>query len=289
MIHDKNRISERGKNIGNKILILIKIVLFFLTIPALIAKVLNHFIKQRPMKVERYGKSFFVSGNPEYFFFWKNKSWERNTHKIFDKFLDSNHSYIDIGAWIGPTVLYGAQMAKKVYAIEPDPIAFKELEKNVSLNPELKEKIKLHEKCINSRSGKVKFGTMSKGGDTLSSLLFADSKTSWIVDGITFDEFINGNKIKDCNFIKIDIEGGEAIVLPSMKNYLKRNKPVLYLSMHPPFFNNPEEGTRKIIDVLKIYKNSYTDEGEKIELNDLLSKKKLKKFYGIVATDKEWD
>ena len=128
MIHDKSRISEGGKNIGNKILI--KILLFFLTIPALIAKVLNHFIKLRPMKVERYGKSFFVSGNPKYFFFWKNKSWERNTHKIFDKFLDSNHSYIDIGAWIGPTVLYGAQIAKKVYAIEPDPIAFKELEKN---------------------------------------------------------------------------------------------------------------------------------------------------------------
>lgn len=113
MIHDKNRISERGKNIGNKILILIKALLFFLTIPALIAKVLNHFIKLRPMKVEHYGKSFFVSGNPEYFFFWKNKSWERNTQKIFDKFLDSNHSYIDIGAWIGPTVLYGAQIAKK--------------------------------------------------------------------------------------------------------------------------------------------------------------------------------
>jgi FkbM family methyltransferase len=240
------------------------------------------------MKIKRFGKSYFVSGNLEFLFFWSSYR-EIYTYKIFDKFLDPNHSYIDIGAYIGSTILYAAHNAKKVYAIEPDPIAFKELKKNVALNPMLQGKIELYKKCINYKSGKVKFGNLGVGGDSTSSLLFSDSKTRWTVDGITFDEFIKKNEINDCNFIKMDIEGGEVIVLPSMKNYLERNKPILYLSMHPIFFMNPVEDTKKVIEVLKIYKNIYTEKGKKIELYDLLSQKKFKILYVIVATDEEWN
>ena len=119
----------------------------------------------------------------------------------------------------------------------------------------------------------------------MSSLLFANSKTSWVVDGITFQEFVKENNITDCNFIKMDIEGGELLVLPSMEKYLEKEKPILYLSMHPHFFKNPKNDTKKIMEVLKIYKNIYTDERKKIELNDLLTEKRLKKRYAILATD----
>jgi FkbM family methyltransferase len=214
-----------------------------------------------------------------------SKYYEPNTHKIFDKFLDPNHSYIDIGAFIGSTVLYGAHLAKKVYAIEPDPIAFNELQKNVLLNPLLQHKIELHQKCLYLRSEKVKFGSMAHGGDSMSSLLFASAPTSWFVDGITFQEFIRENKITDCNFIKMDIEGGELLILPSMEEYLAREKPILYLSMHPHFFQDPKSDTQRIIEVLRNYKNIYTDERKKIELSSLLSEKRLRKKYAIIATD----
>lgn len=138
-------------------------------------------------------------------------------------------------------------------------------------------------------SEKVKFESMLKGRDSMSSLLFADSRTSRSADEIAFDEFITTNNIRNCNFIKMDIEGGETIVLPSMKNYLIVNKPGLYLSIHPCFFKNPKEDIKKIIDVLKIYKNIYSDKGKKIELYDLFLQKKLKNRYTIVAIDKEWN
>ena len=260
-----------------------------------ILRKITNFIKPRPIKVERYGKTFFVSGNLEYSYFWRQRSWEMETYNIFDRFLDSNYSYIDIGAWIGPTVLYGAQIAKKTYAIEPDPFAYKELEKNVSLNPTLKEKIVLCEKCISVNSGKVNFGSRSKGGDSGSSLLISDSKTKWTVDGISFEEFIELNKINDCNFIKMDIEGGEEIILPTMKNYLMREKPTLYLSIHPLFFKNPEETTKEIFNILMIYKNLYIHKGKKIGLEDLLSRSRIsarfgpKTSYAVVATDQDWN
>jgi FkbM family methyltransferase len=238
------------------------------------------------MKINRYGKTFVVSGNLKYYLFWKNKSWEEGTYRILQRYLDSEHSYIDIGAWIGPTVLYAAHIAKKTYAIEPDPLAFKELEKNVLLNPTLQQKISLQEKCINVTSGKVRFGTPSMGGDTISSLRFGDSENAWIVEGITFDDFVNENAITDCNLIKMDIEGAESIVLPTMVRYLEKYKPTLHLSMHPEFFNDPKNDIERIIDVLKIYTYVYFEGERKIELHELLSNKRLKRRYTLVATDK---
>jgi len=265
--------------------IIAKIGLLILSSSVFFARQLNRFIHLKPMKINRHGKTFFVSGNLEYFFFWRYKSWEEDTYRILEKYLDSDHSYIDIGAWIGPTVLYAAQIAKKTYAIEPDPLAFKELEKNVSLNPALKQKISLHEKCINVSSGKVRYGSPSKGGDTISSLRFGDSENAWVVDGITFDDFVKENVITDCNLIKMDIEGAEAIVVPTMKPYLERNKPTLHLSMHPMFFSNPKKDTERIIDVLKIYKYLYIEGEKKVEVSELLSEKRFKGRYTVVATD----
>jgi FkbM family methyltransferase len=266
--------------------LLAKSGLFIFRLINIITQQLSRFIHLKPKKINRYGKTFIVSGNLKYYIFWRHKSWEEETYRILQRYLDSEHSYIDIGAWIGPTVLYAAQIAKKTYAIEPDPLAFKELEKNVSLNPTFQQKISLHEKCINVTTGKVRFGTPSMGGDTISSLRFGDSENAWIVEGITFDDFIKENTITDCNVIKIDIEGAEAIVIPTMIQYLEKYKPTLHLSMHPEFFNDPKKDTVKIIDVLKIYKYVYFEGEKKIELSDLLSKKRLKRRYTLVATDK---
>src|ERR1700687_4776653 len=44
--------------------------------------------------------------------------------------MGRQHCYIDVGAWIGPTLLYGCQLAKMAYGLEPDPIAFAELEQH---------------------------------------------------------------------------------------------------------------------------------------------------------------
>jgi len=254
----------------------------------LISRGFHLIIKPRPIKIKLHGKPIKIFGRIQYLLFWSN-CYESNTYKIYDKFLDKNHSYIDIGAFVGATTLYCAHLAKKVYAIEPDPIAFSELEKNVNLNPRLIEKIDLHKKCINEKSGKVRFGSIAKGGDSTSGLQFADSQTSWIVEGITFNEFISKNNITDCNLIKMDIEGGETTVLTSMIDYLEKNKTALYLSLHPLFFINPFEDMKKIIEVLKIYDNIYTDKGKKIELKNLLKKNRLKGRYAIIATDKKFE
>ena len=92
-------------------------------------------IKREKIKIEKNDKTFFVdsSNNTSFWAQLQVGVWEPETFKIFDIFLDKNHSYIDLGAWIGPTVLYGCQNAKFCYAVEPDPVAFKNLKNNIDL------------------------------------------------------------------------------------------------------------------------------------------------------------
>jgi len=209
--------------------------------------------------------------------------WEPYTFTIFDKYLSLNHSYIDIGAWIGPTALYAAEKSKKVYAIEPDETAFKELQKNVNINSDLKNKISLFKKCISNTNGTTQLGNTNKWGNSGSSLLCKENwKVSTQVETLTLETFIQENNINDCSFIKIDIEGAETLVLPNIKDYLNINKPVVYLSIHPPFFNNINEDYKNIIETLSIYKNIYDTNNNRISLDSLFQKRN---FYSIVCTD----
>lgn len=169
-------------------------------------------------------------------YFWGNferGAWEPDTQVVFKRFIDAQHSYIDIGAWIGPTLLLGCQLARRAYGIEPDPIAYPELVENMNNNQALTNNVQLFNICITPVSGKVSFGNGANGGDSMSSLLFSSEKTHWTVDGMNFQEWIEQNQINDCNFIKMDIEGGEYSVLPTMAAYLREHRPTLHLSLHP--------------------------------------------------------
>ena len=237
-------------------------------------------------------KSFFVTGPdaPHVKNFWVNvndNNWETDAYRIFDEFLDKEHSYIDIGAWVGPTVLYGAQLAKHTYAIEPDAIAFAALEENIDLNPHLKNKITLFNGCIANISGEVKLLTMTDFGDSMSSISFSNPKDYSIVKSLTLDEFIKSNNVKNCNFIKMDIEGGEALVLSDMKEYLRKNKSTLFLSLHPFWFKDKEKDVKAIIDALRVYSNLYYPDGRRLKERKLL--KILLSLdsgnFSIIATD----
>jgi FkbM family methyltransferase len=214
-----------------------------------------------PLQVRLSDKSVYVVLNRNEAF-WEQCSsggWESETFAIFKRFIDDEHSYVDIGAWIGPTLLYGCQLAKRAYGIEPDPIAFAELKENIACNRPLTDNVRLFNLCITAVSGKVAFGSRGEGGDSQSSLLFSDKRTRWTVDGLKFEDFMQENGIDDCNFIKIDIEGGEYEVLSTMKAYLRKHRPTVYLSLHPCFLGGVAEGAfgEKIINAPIRLKNTF--------------------------------
>jgi FkbM family methyltransferase len=224
--------------------------------------------------------------------FWDDAAhgiWEPETFRVMDRFIDPRHSYIDLGAWIGPTLLYGSQLARHAYGVEPDPVAHAALSANVELNPELKEKITLARLCIADSTGSVSLGNTGLfWGDSTSSMLLTSGGRSQEVDALTFEDFVERYGITDCNFIKMDIEGAEAVVIRSMSRYLKLAKPTLYLSLHVQLIY-PRLG--EIFDALGIYKNVFSESGERLDFGRLLKRARtqLHPYDRIVVTDREWE
>jgi FkbM family methyltransferase len=239
--------------------------------------------------------------------FWETVArgaWETETFPLFDRFIDKRHSYIDIGSWVGPTLLYGCQLAKRAYGIEPDPIAYSELAQNVACNQPLSDNVQIFRICIAPQSGKVAFGSRSRGGDSSSSLLFSRGETRWTVDGVCFEDFVRENGIDDCTFIKIDIEGGEYLVLPSMAAWIKKHRPTIYLSLHPVFVGDIDGsgllrrlrrtlarlcGILAVVRSLRCYRNFYDPQGRKLRLLRLLWVCLHRTTFAMVATDEDWN
>ena len=227
------------------------------------------------MKVTKNNRTFTIS-NDTYSKSWFSNhitKWEPNTFHILEHYKNiRNGLYIDIGSWIGPTVLYSANIYNKVIAIEPDPVAVNRLKQNLESN--YFDNITLIEKGLSDKDGKTKFGGNGDFGNSESTLLINNKKHYLSYKGrhttvhkhnditeietLTMETLMNEQKINPelISLIKMDIEGGEIILIPALQTFLKKHKPVFYISLHYCFLR--DEDIQKILNILfKIYDNCY--------------------------------
>ncbi|MGE0128186.1 MAG: FkbM family methyltransferase [Blastocatellales bacterium] len=188
--------------------------------------------------VRKNGLEFNVAVNHR-IDFWRrleNNVWEPGTFKVFDHFLDRDTTYIDIGAWIGPTLLYAAQRSKASYAFEPDPVAFEELSRNLRSNDEAtwRRRIQIYHQAVDHQAGTLRLGNPSGGGNSMTSVLFSGESSSWEVEKISLADFFAEHDLRAGKvFVKMDIEGGEYQLLPHLRELFSQPDLVLYLSVHP--------------------------------------------------------
>jgi len=165
--------------------------------------------------------------------FWTHVNdgqWESSTINVITKNLKSSDVYIDIGAWIGPTVLAAASTGCAVHAYEPDPVAFAELSANIQANGI--DSITLNNVALFDRNGEMSFGS-GRGdslGGSISSLMNGQGAIEVPVRDIASES--SQSFFKRCKLLKIDVEGAEYVIMPRMASYLAEHKPNLLLSIH---------------------------------------------------------
>jgi FkbM family methyltransferase len=143
---------------------------------------------------------------------------------------------LDVGANIGSMTLQFAQKVPqgRVYAFEPTQYALDKLMKNCSLNPILAERITVintfvsvesaHEPDIQAYSSwKVDSSHCTPVHEIHLGAIMATTGVS----AISIDDFVQENKIKRINYIKIDTDGHEYKVLKGSENTIARFKPVI--------------------------------------------------------------
>lgn len=119
--------------------------------------------------------------SPEYFRKnWKDiesGAYEPETFEMFNRHIDSKTTFIDLGAYIGGTSLYCAQLAAEAFAFEPDPVVYKYLEQNLACNPQIKN-LHIYNQAAGTQEGVVHIKSTASGGNAGSSLMIKDFKSS---------------------------------------------------------------------------------------------------------------
>ncbi len=193
----------------------------------------------RPVTINGTSIAIEPGNNTKYWDLVDSGRWEPATFQAIDLLVDEGSTYIDVGAWIGGTVLYGATKAARVIAFEPDPTALAILKKNLAANPDLADNVELVEGGLGTYDGEAALYNNSPG-DSGSSLVSrfgykntvdqekcADIK---LTDGRRFLENLDMSQV---SLIKIDIEGGEYDLIPHIADILKTHAPSLHISFHP--------------------------------------------------------
>ena len=197
--------------------------------------------------------------------------WEPHLFTILDHYLRADRSYIDMGAFIGATVLYAAQLARHCYAFEPNTLSHRILMDNVALTRAMSSKVTVFEGCIWRESGPCKIVARGKRPHTrATSIRHTAGCAYWEVTALTFAEFTRRFDVKNVNFIKLDIAGAESIVLPTMRDYLRSERPTMLVSVHAFNYDDPTSKVEAVIDSLSHYRYLYRLDGLPLDVDAVL-------------------
>ena len=208
----------------------------------------------------------FIELNKQYFkvknhWVWDEydkQGWEPQTYNTYKYFLTSKTSYVDIGAWVGITIFYAAELgAKEIYAIEANPLSYKLVKENCLIN-KITQNAKLDNICITDKDNTtVGFGGYDNKINTSSSSSIRGDK--WQIPSKKLITYLKENNLLECDdlFIKIDIEGAEELILNDLKQLQQNKNAVIYLSIHPNFVNNKNKFCENILQLCQGYKNIF--------------------------------
>lgn len=181
--------------------------------------------------------------------FWKRVNrggWEPETFRIFDRHITPETLFLDIGAWIGSTALYGAQRAARCVAFEPDPVAFAALTANLAANAaqEWAQRLEILDCAINKDGASFTLGGSAEGADSMSSALFPGRVNQWTVKARRLPDVLEAYRQPGQPvFMKIDIEGGEYDLLPAIRDILADPLVTAYISFHPQMLDESLRAT----------------------------------------------
>lgn len=187
------------------------------------------------VEVARGDVRFRVEPDPVYAPLWQHYEtgeWEPETFGVLDAYLTPESSLIDIGAAVGAVALYAANKCRLVVAVEPLREAVNFLRANVALNPGIAGRVQIVEGALAPKTGTTSFGPDT---DLFSDIVFTWGSRNYEIDSWTLEDLVARFDAHDCALVKIDIEGGEYIVVPSrsFQKVVRRLAPTLYIQIHP--------------------------------------------------------
>ena len=180
---------------------------------------------------------------------------------------DKALTIIDIGANIGSVSLGLARIFKhsKIFAIEPTNFAFNKILNNLKLNEDLEKRVFLRQLFITNSKKPDKvwsswnFNTSNKKHQKHLGTLKEIKQDSYL----KLDQFIKDENLNKVDFIKLDVDGYELDVLISGEDFLKKNKPIIFIEIAPYLYPEFGYSCQELIEFIQKLNYKFLDENIK--------------------------
>jgi FkbM family methyltransferase len=203
--------------------------------------------------------------------FWQQfaSGWEEDTFRVFQRYIKSDRPYVDVGAWVGPTIIYAAALgAPRIVAVEANPRTVEHLARTVSYNPRLFKTVHLVNRCVHAEAGTFNFGNVD-GSDSTSSASSLRG-TGFQVDSISLWDLLKSTDTVNASLVKIDIEGAELFIGADLVRLSSQPDVAIHLSLHPPFWGEMG-GSTELLGALRGYR-LYWPNGEKADISEVIAR-----------------
>lgn len=159
--------------------------------------------------------------------------YERSVTQIITPLVREGDVCLDVGAnfgWYSTLFQRHVGTTGEVHSFEPVLSTYEELSNNISLMKS-SSNVFVNNLALSDESGEVTmnlFEGLSPGHASLSAHE-RDDAVSFKCRAVTLDSYLNENKVREVNFVKVDIEGAELMFLKGAENLFKQAVPPIWL------------------------------------------------------------
>lgn len=156
--------------------------------------------------------------------------WEEHMHILFEKYIQPDFISLEAGCHIGTHTLKLASLCSHVYAFEPFPESNRKLDYNLRTN-HIKN-VTLSNKGLSNCLETMKYGWTTEGNPGASGL---SNNPMGIPSGISVPDIsvelitMDSLGLEKLDFIKLDVEGYEELVIQGGVQTIQKCKPIITL------------------------------------------------------------
>jgi FkbM family methyltransferase len=188
-------------------------------------------------------------------------AFEWSTVRACNRLVRPGDTVLDIGANIGAHTLNLARLvgpSGHVIAFEPTLYAFEKQQRNISLNPDLAERITSKQIMLTeSDEGEPEPAIYSAwplvGGEKLHELHMGRAEATTGARAQRLDSVLEELDIEQVDFIKLDVDGFECDVLGGASKTLGRSRPIILMEFAPYLQDERGRSFAELINTLVGY------------------------------------
>jgi FkbM family methyltransferase len=231
----------------------IKSVLELLKIKKFALKLTKIYAKIHPNQiVKRNGINYSLDLNQLIDFGTFIGGWEPGTIEFLNRNLNKGDVAIEVGANVGAHTLIIAKLVGNeghVYAFEPTKYAGDKLNKNIKLNPVIKN-ITIKTELVTNDENEIP-KTEIRSSWSLDSR-YEPEKNSELThqNSTSIDQFISETGLTKLNLLKIDVDGYDYKVIQGAKATIQKFLPIIFCELCEYTLNEQGDSVEKIFSTL---------------------------------------